>query len=50
MRVYFIDPPTVSSGLRRTYHKKLEVYSGELKGDLYKLAGRREVGVLVDFK
>ena len=31
MRVYFIDIPEVSSGLRRTYHKKLEVYSGELK-------------------
>lgn len=33
MRVYFIDPPSVSNGLRRTYHKKLEVYSGELQKD-----------------
>ena len=32
MRIYWIDVPSVSSGLRRTYHKKLEVYSG-VKGD-----------------
>jgi len=29
MRLYFIDVPYVSSGLKRTYHKKLEVFSGE---------------------
>ena len=32
MRIYWIDVPTVSSGLRRTYHKKLEVYSGVQEG------------------
>jgi hypothetical protein len=30
MRVYWIDIPSVGKGLKRTYSKKLEVYSGIL--------------------
>ena len=30
MNVYYIEYPEVSSGLRRTYYKKLEVFYGEL--------------------
>lgn len=33
MRIYWIDAPSVSSGLKRTYHKKLEVYSGTTSED-----------------
>jgi hypothetical protein len=33
MRVYWIDIPSVSKGLKRTYNKKLEVYSGILNSD-----------------
>lgn len=29
MKVFYIDKPYVSSGLKRTYHKKLEVFEGE---------------------
>ena len=35
MRAYWIDVPYVSSGLRRSYMKKLEVYSGEVAEDGY---------------
>lgn len=36
MRVYFIKCPHVSSGLRKSYNKQLEVYSGEInKGWVY---------------
>jgi hypothetical protein len=31
MNVYYIDRPSVSNGLKRTYHKKLEVYYGALE-------------------
>ena len=33
MRVYWIDVPYVSSGLKRTYQKRLEVHSGIQEGN-----------------
>ena len=31
MKVYSIELPYVSNGLRKTYKKKLEIYSGTIK-------------------